>query len=70
MSSGIAAPQFSTCPIEQRGFKSPRLGRRRDKASLAQIALRNFDVLPSSREGMVPSSLSRHPREGPSLTDE
>lgn len=71
VSSGVAAPRFSACPIEQRGFECPRLGRRRDKASLAQIALRKkFRRAPEPAGGTVPSSLSRHLREGQSLTEE
>lgn len=56
VASAAAAPQFSARPVEQRGVGSPRLGRRRDKASLAQTALRKKHgdaPKPAGRDGAI-----------------
>lgn len=75
-SLGVAASRFSACPVEQRGFESPRLGRRRDKALLAQIALKNkYRGAPrtAGRHGTilpVHALAAELGRQGPSLTEE
>lgn len=69
VASGVAAPQMSTCPVEQRGFRYPRLRRRRDKASLAQIALRKKlgdAPKPAWKDGAILPLQA--PTGGPSLT--
>lgn len=71
-SLGVAASRFSACPVEQRGFESPRLGRR-DKALLAQIALKNkYRGVPrtAGRDGTILALVAELGRQGPSLTEE